>query len=113
MKEDFKIFVNNHKELIKHVNTGKMTWQKFYDMYSLYGENSDVWDEYLTKKEKTKSSISLGDILESIKKLDPDEVEKNINSLNKILSLVSSLISKDNDVKEEYEPMPLYRKFED
>lgn len=112
MKEDFKNFVNNHKELIKYVNSDKMTWQKFYDMYSLYGENSDVWDEYL-KRDNTKSNISFKDIIDKVKELDPDEVQKNINSLNKILSLVSTLISKENNVQEEYEPMPLYRKFED
>jgi len=111
MKEDFKNFVNNHKELIKYVNTDKMTWQKFYDMYSLYGEDSNVWDEYL-KKEETNNNISFGDIINSIKKLDPDEVQKNINSLNKILSLISTLISKE-EPKQEYEPMPLYKKFED
>ena len=111
MKEDFKNFVNNHKELIKYVNTDKMTWQKFYDMYSLYGEDSNVWDEYL-KKEETNSNISFGDIINSIKKLDPEEVQKNINSLNKILSLISTLISKE-EPKQEYEPMPLYKKFED
>ena len=112
MKEDFKNFVNNHKELIKYVNADKMTWQKFYDMYSLYGEQSDVWDEYF-KKDDNKSSISFKDIIDKVKELDPDEVQKNINSLNKILSLVSTLISKDNNVQEEYEPMPLYKKFED
>ena len=57
MKEDFKNFVNNNKQLIRYVNSDKMTWQKFYDMYSLYGENSDVWDEYL-KRDNTKSNIS-------------------------------------------------------
>ncbi len=111
MKEDFKNFVNNHKELIKYVNTDKMTWQKFYDMYNLYGENNDIWDEYL-KKEDNKSTISLESIINSIKKLDPNEVQKNINSLNKILSLISTLVSKE-EPKEEYEPMPLYKKFED
>ena len=111
MKEDFKLFVNNHKELIKYVNTDKMTWQKFYDMYSLYGENSDVWDEYFSK-EDNKSNISLKNILDSLKNLDADEVQKNINSLNKILSLISTLVSKDKE-EEIYEPMPLYKKFED
>ena len=67
MKEDFKIFVNNHKELIKYVNTDKMTWQKFYDMYNLYGEDNSVWDEYFNQKEETNSSLS--SILESLKKI--------------------------------------------
>ena len=75
MKEDFKNFVNNHKELIKYVNSDKMTWQKFYDMYSLYGENSDVWNEYFNKKDSNKSNVSLKDILDSLKNLDADEVQ--------------------------------------
>ena len=56
MKEEFKNFVNNHKELIKYVNEDKMTWQKFYDMYVLYGKDNDVWDEYL-KKDKNARNI--------------------------------------------------------
>ena len=112
MKEDFKNFVNNHKELINYVNTDKMTWQKFYDMYSLYGDDSDVWDEYLEKKDNSKTNMSLEGIINSIKKLDPNEVQKNISSLNKILSLISTLLTKE-EPKQEYEPMPLYKKFED
>ena len=112
MKEDFKNFVNNHKELIKYVNADKMTWQKFYDMYSLYGDDSDVWDEYLEKKDNSKTNMSLEGIINSIKKLDPNEVQKNISSLNKILSLISTLLTKE-EPKKEYEPMPLYKKFED
>ena len=23
-----------------------MTWQKFYELYDMYGEESTVWDEY-------------------------------------------------------------------
>lgn len=111
MKEDFKNFVNNHKELIRYVNSDKMTWQKFYDMYCLYGENSDVWNEYFSKVDN-KSNISLKDILDSLKNLDANEVQKNINSLNKILNLISSLVTKNKE-EDVYEPMPLYKKFED
>ena len=110
MKEDFKNFVNNHKELIKYVNTDKMTWQKFYDMYNLYGEDNSVCDEYFNQKEETNSSLS--SILESLKKLDPDEVSKNINTINKALTLIGTLFTKD-EIKDTYEPMPLYKKFED
>ena len=110
MKEDFKNFVNNHKELIKYVNTDKMTWQKFYDMYSLYGEDNSVWNEYFNNKVETNTSLS--SIIDNLKKLDPDEVSKNINTINKALTLIGSLFAKD-DVKDTYEPMPLYKKFED
>ena len=68
MKEEFKSFVNNHKELIKYVNNGDMTWQKFYDMYSLYGSTNDVWKKYIkntdeSKNNKTISSTTISDIV--------------------------------------------------
>lgn len=107
MKEDFKLFVNNHKELIKYVNTDKMTWQKFYDMYELYGENNSIWNEYFETKED-----NISNILEKIKNLDPDEVSKNINTITKALAIIGSLFAKD-EVKDTYEPMPIYKKFED
>lgn len=107
MKEDFKLFVNNHKELIKYVNTDKMTWQKFYDMYELYGENNSIWNEYFETKED-----NISNILEKIKNLDPDEVSKNINTITKALAVIGSLFTKD-EVKDIYEPMPMYKKFED
>jgi len=107
MKEDFKNFVNNHKELIRYVNTDKMTWQKFYDMYELYGENNSVWNDYFDTKEDNVSNI-----LDKIKNLDPDEVSKNINTITKALAVIGSLFTKD-EVKDTYEPMPIYKKFED
>ena len=51
MKEDFKKFVNLHPELISYVNNNQMTWQKFYDMFSLYGTDNSVWNEYLKKED--------------------------------------------------------------
>ena len=32
-QEEFKNFVRTKPELIKYVQNGKMTWQKFYDLY--------------------------------------------------------------------------------
>lgn len=107
MKEDFKNFVNNHKELIRYVNTDKMTWQKFYDMYELYGENNSVWNDYFETK-----GDNVSNILDKIKNLDPDEVSKNINTINKALAVIGSLFTKE-EVKDTYEPMPIYKKFED
>ena len=113
MKEEFKEFVSSHPELIKYVNRNEMTWQKFYDMYSLYGEKSEVWDDYLLKKDKKKEdSTSLTDIVDVIKKVDVDTVQKNIISINKALNVISSLINKEED-NNNYTPRPLYKKFED
>ena len=50
MKEEFKKFVSSHPELTNYVNKNEMTWQKFYDMFSLYGKDSEVWNNYLKKE---------------------------------------------------------------
>ena len=28
-----------------------MTWQKFYEIYDLYGKDNAIWNDYLGKKE--------------------------------------------------------------
>ena len=114
MKEDFKMFVSLHPELIKYVNRNEMTWQKFYDMFSLYGKDSDIWDDYLINNKSTKedSTKLISDIVSVIKKVDVDTVQKNITTINKALNLISSLLIKDDD-KSVYTPKPLYKKFED
>ena len=44
--ENFKQFVRNKPILVEHVNKGEVSWQSLYDMYELYGENSNVWSKY-------------------------------------------------------------------
>ena len=51
-KETFKEFIRNKPELINHVNNGTMTWQKFYELYDLYGEDDNIWKQYKQKKIK-------------------------------------------------------------
>ena len=109
MKEEFKKFVNNHPELIKYVNSGEMTWQKFYEMYSLYGDKQDAWNNYLKQDNK---ATSIQDIVEAIKKVDVDQFQKNISTINKALAFVGTLFTKD-EVTDTYTPRPLYKKFED
>ncbi|MBO5530385.1 MAG: hypothetical protein J5970_03210 [Bacilli bacterium] len=111
MKEEFKQFVQSHKELVKFVNNGKMTWQKFYEMYSLYGKNNDVWKDYLNSEEVTNKK-TISDIVEALKKVDVDTVQKNITTINKALALIGTLLTKD-EVQDTYTPTPLYKKFED
>lgn len=111
MKEEFKQFVQSHPELTKFVNNGKMTWQKFYEMYSLYGKNNEVWKDYFNSNEiNNKTTIS--DIVEALRKVDVDTVQKNITTINKALALIGTLLTKD-EVQNTYTGTPLYKKFED
>lgn len=47
---NFKEFVKKNPSLLKFVREEKMTWQKFYEIYDLYGESNDIWNEYIKKK---------------------------------------------------------------
>lgn len=108
MKDQFKLFVKSHPELITYVNKKEKTWQDFYELYSLYGENSNIWNEYIKKEEK----LSLTDLIETVKKVDVDNLQKNINNINKGIALIESLITKTPEVNN-YTPAPIYKKFED
>ena len=108
-KEEFKLFVKSHPELISFVKNGEMTWQKFYETYSLYGKDDNVWNKYFKKEE----NISVSDLIDMVKKVDLNSVQKNITNISKALGLVQSLITKDEINTETYTPRPLYKKFED
>lgn len=119
-KDEFKLFVRAHPQLIRYVRTDEMTWQKFYEIYSLYGSDNSVWDKYFNNEESSssndssKDSMSVSDLIEMVKKVDLDSVQKNITNINKALALVQSLITKDEVPETDvYTPRPLYKKFED
>lgn len=116
-KEEFKLFVKSHPELISFIKNGEMTWQKFYETYSLYGKDDNIWSKYFKKEEKKvkeeKENISVSDLIDMVKKVDLNSVQKNITNISKALGLVQSLITKDEINTETYTPRPLYKKFED
>lgn len=103
-KSNFKQFVKNHPELIKYVKNGNKTWQNFYELYDLYGENSQVWDEYLI------ASASTFDMLGFLKNIDLDSVQEGVNSLQRVLGLLQDI---KTPVVETPKPRPIYKHFED
>ncbi|MDD2469869.1 MAG: spore coat protein YlbD [Bacilli bacterium] len=118
--EEFKSFVKTKPELISYVRNGEMTWQKFYELWFLYGPDSEEWNRYSNKdvKSSTKSNFSLSDLFNNLKKVDMDSVRTNIAGIQKAIGLVQEIISKDTKLdnagtKDTYKPRPIYRRFED
>lgn len=120
-KEEFKSFVRKNPSLIKYVNNNSMTWQKFYEMYDMYGESNDVWNNYLNTtsnnivKTNTLSSSekAFRELVNTVKTINLEKVQKGINSLQKTISLVQELGSSNNTTPKEYERRPIYKHFED
>ena len=106
-KDEFKEFVKNNPNLISYVKSGKKTWQDFYELFSLYGSDDNVWKEYLG------SSNTSTDLFSWLKSIDVDGIQNGISSIQRVLGVFQDLANKDVDVKDEYKPRPLYKHFED
>lgn len=121
-KEDFKLFVRRNPSLASHVNNRSISWQQLYEMYNLYGENSNVWNEYLTPVQ-TSSNISkvtpvnemaFKELINMVKNVDLEKVRQGIEGVQKTISLVQDLgFGNNNRVREEYHGRPLYQHFDD
>ena len=114
--DEFKNFVKDNPKLATYVKKGEMSWQKFYEMYDLYGDTNDIWKDYLNPSVVTSQTAAFGfnDVVNFFKSIDLDSVQNGISSLQRVLGVVQDFGSKDTtNVKEEYKPRPIYKHFED
>ena len=109
-KEDFKAFARLHPELAENVINDNISWQKLYELYNIYGENSSVWNKYFVKKD----SFAVNDIVNTLKKIDLNNVQSNIESIQKAIGLLQEIgIGKGAKIDTPYEARPMYKYFED
>lgn len=120
-KETFKMFVRSNPSLLDYVRSGRMTWQRFYEMYDMYGENHSIWNSYIgsntindnvaTTKTTTLGDTPLKDVFNMVKKMDLDTIRRGVDGLQKAVGLVQDLTTtkKVNN----YQARPLYQHLED
>lgn len=114
-KESFKEFAKHHPELIEHVKNNSMTWQKFYEMYDIYGEDENIWKDYIRKNN---TSFNAEELTKKIKNIDMNSIEEHIKTAQKALSIVSELTTKSASSSEigntvPKVPRPINKFFED
>ena len=126
-KEEFKEFVKKNPKLISYVKSNEMTWQKFYEMYDLYGEDENAWKDYINKKETSDNNtasdiakagiagLTLNEVVNWFKNVDLDSLQEGIGNVQRVLGVVQDFGKKET--KEQgtntYKPRPLYKHFED
>lgn len=118
--EEFKEFVRKYPGLKHEVRDGKRSWQSIYEEWTLLGDDGS-WDSYKTSRENKTSGESneiIHSALRYIKKLNPDDITKTINTIQKVLGIVQSFGgSKQQQQRINYAPRrridPLFRRFDD
>ena len=118
-QEEFKNFVRTKPELIKYVQNGKMTWQKFYELYDLYGTDESIWNKYILR-DSSGVEDSISKITNMVKNVNVDSIKSHINTAQKAIDFVSDLTKKnptsniaENLTKGPVSPRPLNKFFED
>ena len=105
MKEQFKEFVKNNPKLIDYVKNNNKNWQDLYEIYDLYGEDSDIWDNYL-KNNKT----GIDDLVKMIQNVNLDAVKNTVDSLSKAVGILKNI---SNNKQEIYEKNKSYKDLDD
>ena len=94
--DNFKQFVKANPTFARFIKDGSMTWQKFYELYDMYGEDSNIWDDF-KKIETKKNSPTLTDIV----------------NLAKNIELFSDLFASKSSTTDTYKPRAIYQRFDD
>lgn len=104
--DQFREFVSKHPLLRDEVRSGKRSWQNIYEEWVLYGEGDKEWEGYKeTKKkpEETKTNQepqslndSVKNILSYVQKINPDSLNKTLNSVQKVVQIAQSFGGKSS-----------------
>ena len=89
-KEEFKIFVKKHPELVTYVRDKKNTWQDFYELYDMYGDDESIWNKY----EDVDRGAPLAELSNIVKSINMDNIQKHINNAQKVIGVIQELTTK-------------------
>lgn len=117
-KEEFKNFARLHPELVHYIKNGEATWQKFYEIYDIYGDSDSAWNSYISSDVKSTSADAVGVLTDKIKNIDMNSIQEHIKTAQKALNLVSELTGKTETTSAVSAsipkvPRPIHQFFED
>ena len=106
--DEFREFVSKHPGIKEEVNKNNTTWQRVYENWVILGENDSMWSKYKTVNplpsqsnntiEDMLSTTSLKNAFNYIKKIDPDQISKTLNTVQKVLQITQSFGGKPTGI---------------
>ncbi|MBQ3021364.1 MAG: hypothetical protein IJD92_03975 [Bacilli bacterium] len=110
-KAQFKEFVSKHPELVTFIKNKENTWQDFYEIYDIYGEDETAWNKYF--ENNTTNNSSIGELTSLFKNINMDNVQKHITNAQKAVSLIQELTNKGTTNIVNKTPRPITKFFGD
>ena len=102
--DEFRNFVKKYPKIKDVVKSGNKSWQALYEDWVMLGEEDSVWDIY---KDTTSSSnfgnkkiddllttSNIKNVIDYVKKINPDNISKTLNTVQKVLQITQSFGSK-------------------
>lgn len=97
-KEAFKEFVRLKPDLIKQVTSNKTSWQKLYEIYELYGEDKNIWNNYVNNNQ---INYSFNEIINNLKNIDLNKLQSGIENIQNTISLIQGFSPNNNQQPEQ------------
>lgn len=112
-KNEFKAFISHHPEILRYIKSKEMSFQDFYEIYDIYGEDENTWSKYFSNAEdmsSTKDKIS--ELTRIFKNVNMDNIEHHVNNAQKAIGIIQELTKKSPEVLTKVE-RPLTKFFGD
>ena len=93
--KEFKAFLKTIPSIKEDVLNHRYTWQEIYEIYTMYGEDDHFFRPY---KEHPIENMN---VLEIIKNVDLEALSSSLQSIEKVLGIVSNLSEKYDDLLDE------------
>lgn len=97
-KELFKSFIGKHPEILSFIKSKEMTFQDFYEIYDIYGEENSVWDKYFSKSTGENEDSKLKELSGLLKNINIDSIEHHVNNAQKVIGIIQELTKKTPEV---------------
>ncbi|MCH5166435.1 MAG: hypothetical protein J1F35_00950 [Erysipelotrichales bacterium] len=94
-KENFKEFISNHPELLNYIKNKEMTFQDFFEIYDIYGEDEATWSKYFKEQG---DDLRIKELSKVLKNINMDSIEHHVNNAQKVIGIIQELTKKSPDV---------------